>query len=113
MKIVPEKTAEALVIHAEGRLDAISVGEFENEVNTLLLQSEQNVLIDFEKIDYISSAGMRFVLLLARELNSKNKILVLCNPNETIMEVFSLSGFDTIISIYPTISEGINSIKGK
>jgi len=112
MKIITEKTAEVLVIHPEGRLDTMTAGEFEKEVTPLIQQSEQNVLIDFEKLDYISSAGLRSVLILAKEIKKKGKSLALCCLNETIKEVFRISGFDTIISIFPTLEEGLSFLKG-
>ena len=111
MKIVSEKSMEFLVIHAEGRLDAITSGEFENELLPMIQQSGQSVLIDFGKLDYISSAGLRTLLILIKETRKNDKTLKLCCLNNAIMEVFRISGFDTIISIYPTIEEGINSVK--
>jgi len=112
MKITTEKAAEALVIHPEGRLDTMTTGQFENEVTPLIQQSGQNVLIDFGKLDYISSAGLRSILILAKELKKKERGFALCCLNETIKEVFRISGFDTIISIYPTIEEGLSFLKG-
>jgi anti-anti-sigma factor len=113
MKITTEKKAEALVVHTEGRLDALTSGEFEKEVSALIQQPDQNVLFDLEKLDYISSAGLRSILILAKEMKSKENILALCCLNETIKEVFCISGFDSIITIYPTIEEGLALMKGK
>ena len=112
MKISTEETAEVLVIHPEGRLDAITAAEFEKEVTPLIQQSGQNVLIDFRKIDYISSAGLRSMLIIAKGQKQKGYSLAICCLNETIMEVFRISGFDTIISIFPTIEEGVSFLKG-
>ena len=110
MKITTEKKAEVLVVHAEGRLDFMTAGEFEKEVSTLIQQLKQNVLLDFEKLDYISSAGLRSILILAKETKTKGNILALCSLNETIKEVFCISKFDSIITIYPTIEEGLASM---
>jgi anti-anti-sigma factor len=111
MKITNEKTTELLVIHVEGRLDAITSGEFEKEVIPMIHQSGHPVLIDFGNLDYISSAGLRSILILTKEMKKNNNTLALCCLNEAIMEVFRISGFDTIISIYPTIEEGVSSMK--
>jgi anti-anti-sigma factor len=111
MKITTEKNAEVLVVHTEGRLDAMTTGEFEKEMSALIQQIKQNVLLDFEKLDYISSAGLRSILIIAKEMKSKESILALCCLNETIKEVFCISGFDSIVSIYPTIEDGINLMK--
>ena len=111
MKTTTEKTEEVLIIHAEGKLDAITTAEFEKEVIPIIQQAGQPVLIDFEQLVYIRSAGLRTVLLLAKETKKNNNKLAICCMNETVMEAFRLSGFDTIVSIYPTIEEGINSLK--
>ena len=100
-----------MVIHAEGKLDAITAGEFGKAVMPMIQQSGQPVLIDFKELFYISSAGLRTVLILAKETKKNNNKLALCCLNETIMEVFRISGFDTIVSIYPTIEDGINLLK--
>jgi len=112
MKITTEKTSEVLVIHPEGRLDTMTAGEFEKEVTPLIRQSGLNVLIDFGKLDYISSAGLRSILILAKEMKKKENNFALCCLNETIMEVFRISGFDTIITIYPTLENGLSFLKG-
>ncbi len=111
MKIISENTKEALVIHHEGRLDAITSAEFEKEVMPMIQQSGKPVLIDFGKLDYISSAGLRTLLIIAKEMKKVDKALALCCLNEAIMEIFSISGFQTIFSIYPTIEEGVSSLK--
>ena len=111
MKTTTEKIAEVIVIHAEGKLDAITTGEFEKEVMPMIQLIGQSVLIDFEKLFYISSAGLRTVLILAKETKKNNNKLAFCCLNETIMEVFRISGFDSIVSIYPTIEDGINLMK--
>jgi anti-sigma B factor antagonist len=111
MKTTTENTEEVLVIHAEGKLDAITAGEFEKEIIPIIQQSRQPVLIDFEKLAYIRSAGLRTVLILAKETSKNNNKLAFCCLNETVMEAFRISGFDTIVSICPTIEEGINFLK--
>ena len=112
MKITTEKTVEALVIHPEGRLDTMTAGEFENEVTPLIQQSGLNVLIDFGKLDYISSSGLRSLLILAKEMKKKEKRLALCCQSATIKEIFFISGFDTIFSISPTLEAGLTFLKG-
>jgi anti-anti-sigma factor len=111
MKTTTEKIAEVIVIHAEGKLDAITAGEFEKEVILMIQQTEQPILIDFENLFYISSVGLRTIFILSIETKKNNKKLALCCLNETIMEIFLISGFDTIVSIYPTIEDGINLLK--
>ena len=112
MKITTEERAGVLVVHTEGRLDAITAGEFEKEVSTLIQKSKQNALLDFEKLDYISSAGLRAILILAKEMKVKENVFAICSLNESIKEVFGISGFDSIITLYQSVDEGLASMKG-
>ncbi|MEI6764628.1 MAG: STAS domain-containing protein [Bacteroidota bacterium] len=112
MVITTEKISEVLVIRLDGRLDAMTSGEFEKKVTPMVQESGQHVLIDFGKVDYISSAGLRAILILAKEMLKKEKRLALCSLNETIAEVFCISGFDSIMTIYPSLEEGLSFLKG-
>ncbi len=107
MNISTETTANTLLFHVEGRLDAITSSEFEKQVIPLTRELGKNVLMDFAKLDYISSAGLRSLLVLAKELKEKNFTLVLCALNESILEVFHISGFDTIMNICTTMDGGL------
>jgi anti-anti-sigma factor len=111
MKIAVENTSGLLVIHTEGRLDAITSIEFEKDVLPLIQQSGKPVLVDFGKLDYISSAGLRTLIFLTKEMKKNNNLLAICCLSQAVMEVFSISGIDAIISIYPTIEEGITALK--
>ena len=112
MTITTETISQVLVIRPEGRLDAITAAEFEKEVTSMVQKSRNNVLIDFGKIDYISSAGLRAILILAKEMLKDGKKIAICSLNETIKEVFCISGFDSIMTIYPTLEEGLSFPKG-
>ena len=111
MKIKSENTSGLLLIHVEGRLDAITSPEFEREAMPMIKQTADPVLIDFVKLDYISSAGLQTLLIIAKEMKKADNTLALCCLNETVTEIFSISGFQTIFSIYPTIEDGIKLLK--
>ena len=113
MNIPTEKTEIALVIRPEGRLDTSTVEEFENEVLPTIRQSGQDVLIDFGRLEYISSAGLRSMLLLAKMMKKNEKKLALYALSKPIQEVFRISGFDTIIPVCPTYEEGLSFLKGE
>ena len=80
----------------EGRLDTYSAPELEKELQGLL--PDTNALtMDFAGLDYISSAGLR-VLLMAQKSLGKRGTLKICNVNEPIMEIFEVTGFAEILS---------------
>ena len=81
----------------EGRLDTITSPDFENELKGVL-DSAGELIIDFGKLEYISSAGLR-VLLSAHKTMSKQGSMTILNVNSTIMEIFEVTGFADILNI--------------
>ncbi len=89
------------IIEVSGRIDAITVGDFEEKVLPLC-SSEENAsafIIDFSKLVYISSAGLRAILKIAKSCNEKGKKMAVCNLSPDVREVFKISGFDLIITV--------------
>ncbi len=93
------KTIEDGVIRfaLEGRLDTVTSPDFEAEIKASL-EDAKNLVLDFEKLDYISSAGLR-VLLAAQKIIGGGGQMKLINVNETIMEIFEVTGFTDILTI--------------
>lgn len=82
-----------------GRLDSNNSAAFEKEILAALDAGENQILLDFSDLAYISSAGLRVVLLTAKKTKASGGKLVLCNLNESINEVFIVSGFNSILDI--------------
>ena len=81
----------------EGRLDTVTSPELEKELmNSLNGMTE--LMLDFEKLEYISSAGLR-VLLAAQKIMNKQGTMKVIHVNETTMEIFEVTGFTDILTI--------------
>ncbi len=93
------KTEEkgALRIALEGRLDTTSSPELEQELRGLIPKVE-SLTLDLAKLDYISSAGLR-VLLVTQKAMGKRGTLKLSGVNETVMEILEVTGFTEILNI--------------
>lgn len=94
-----QKTAEGseLTFALEGRLDTTTAPQLETEVKSSL-SGVTSLIFDFTELAYISSAGLR-VLLSAQKTMNKQGDMVIRNVNETIMEVFEVTGFTDILTI--------------
>lgn len=90
------------VLKPKGRLDSSTGPAFESELLQLISSGTGRLLLDFSDLVYISSAGLRVVLLAAKRLQSANGRLALCSLNPQIAEVFRISGFDAIFDIHPS-----------
>ena len=81
----------------EGRLDTVTSPSLEAELKNAL-DGVSELIMDFEKLEYISSAGLRVLLTAQKEMNKKG-VMKLTNVNETIMEIFEVTGFSDILTI--------------
>ncbi len=81
----------------EGRLDTVTAPELEKELKGSL-EGVSELTLDFKQLEYISSAGLR-VLLAAQKTMNKQGEMRLVNVNETIMEIFEVTGFSDILTI--------------
>ena len=97
MTIEKKVNGTALEIALEGRLDTMTAPELEAELNQSL-SSAESLTLDFSKLEYISSAGLR-VLLSAHKVMSAKGGMKLRNVNEIVQEVFEVTGFADILDI--------------
>lgn len=102
---------EVLVAKADGRIDGTNAQEFQKELETGVDTNARVVILDLEHISYISSAGLRVILLTAKSLLKKNAKFAVCSLSAQIREVFEISGFDKIISVYASQAEAIAALK--
>ena len=81
----------------EGRLDTVTSPSLEAELRDAL-DGVSELTMDFEKLEYISSAGLRVLLAAQKDMN-KRGVMKLTHVNETIMEIFEVTGFSDILTI--------------
>lgn len=110
MGINAQRTDGTVVARAGGRIDSSNSREFHSELEAVITDSDTSVVLDFEDVAYISSAGMRVVLLTAKSLQRSGKEFVLCSMNDSIREVFKISGFDKIIAIHDSQAEAVSAV---
>lgn len=97
MNIQKTVTGTTLAVQLEGRLDTTTSPKLEEELRGSI-DGMTSLVIDFEKLEYISSAGLRVLLSMQKIMNKQGEML-LKNVSETIMEVFEVTGFSDILSI--------------
>ena len=107
MEINTRKEKNAVIVIVKGSLDAVSSGEFEKELGTLMDKGENTFVIDFGELDYISSAGIRSILITAKKLKAREGYLSLCSLKDLVEEVFKISGFRSIIPIYESVNAAL------
>ena len=97
MKILKEQTAKTLTLTLEGRLDATTSPELE-AVLEKEIRNTTELILDFEHLEYISSAGLRVLLTTQKKMNTQGTMIIrkVC---EAVREVFEITGFTDILTI--------------
>ena len=99
-----------IVLIPEGRIDSSNAHIFEQEISTEVDAFTGDVLISFEKIEYISSAGLRVLLVIFKKMKEVNRKLFIAGMNENIFKVFSSSGFSKILNIFQSLEEAYKAM---
>jgi anti-anti-sigma factor len=111
MQIEETRIGSTLVIAVEGRIDAHSAQIFHDRVLGHVDRGETSVLLDFAALDFISSAGLRVVLMAAKRLQQADGRFAICALQEPVGEVFRVSGFVSIMDIVPDRQAALARLK--
>jgi stage II sporulation protein AA (anti-sigma F factor antagonist) len=111
MQIGEERSGAALVIAPAGRVDSVSSNELERLVVARLDAGERRIVVDLAQTSYISSAGLRVLLLLAKRLKPPAGALVLCGMGPSVRTVLELAGFLPLFAVEPARAEALSRIE--
>lgn len=112
MEINTERVGDALVAKAWRRIDSVNARDFENALKSVISESDRVVVVDFQELSYISSAGLRAVLIIAKVLRNRNAAFAVCALSDPVRAVFEISGFDKIIPIHPSPEAAVAALAG-
>ena len=105
MQIIEEEQNNIYIYKISGRLDSNTSPEFEAKITQVIEAGSTRLIIDFEKLDYLSSAGLRVLLKATKMLKTTDGRMVLCSLADYVREVFEISGFDTFLPIVATFDD--------
>ncbi len=99
MEIKVEKESDVTKVSLIGRLDTNTSGDFENTLNDLFEKGNYNILVDLKDLEYVSSSGLRVFLGAQKKVSAESGSMVIKNVNDTIMEVFEMTGFLDVLTV--------------
>lgn len=99
MKITQTTNGDQVLVAVEGSLDSSESHKLEIVLNDILNGKRVNLVIDFSKLEYLSSSGLRVLLGAQKMTNESIGNLVIKNVNPDIMEIFKLTGFSDFLNI--------------
>ena len=107
MQITCNKHDKALVMAFRGRMDRIAALEFEKSFAEWLKNGERCFVVDMMNLEYISSAGLRSLLSVNQQLKDSNGQIRLCNVSGLVRDVFAISGFESLFSVYNSLADAV------
>lgn len=101
---------QAIVVTISGRLDAVTAPAYEKSIRELIDGGNSNFVIDFEQLDYISSAGLRALLLMAKLLKEKGGQVCFASVKGNVRSVFDMSGFTGLFRTENSVAEALAAL---
>jgi anti-sigma B factor antagonist len=109
MEIVEQKLGNVNVLSLSGRLDAYSATEVEKKLDSLIEAGQPRLVIDLEKLEYISSSGLRVFLATLKKAKKQQGDIKLACMKPFIKEVFDIAGFSQLFNIFDTRDAAVSS----
>ena len=111
METSQTKSNDTTILRLEGRLDTNTAPSFEDKLMGLINNDEHKIVVDFTQLDFISSSGLRVLLMAGKKLKTVNGMLGLCSLQEHVKEVFDVAGFTMLFTMFPNQEEAVNNFR--
>ena len=105
------REGEIAIASLLGRIDGGSSDRFQAMVEEGLEPGDRALLLDFERVSYLSSAGLRVCLILARKFSAPGRAMAMCSLSALNREVAAMSGFDEMIPVHDTVEDAISGLR--
>ena len=102
-----QRKDEILVAALTGRVDSNNAGEFQRKMEAEISPRDKVLIMDFEQVSYISSAGLRVIVIMAKKFKGPFKNFAICALSDPINKLFQMSGLDRAMAIHETRTEAM------
>ena len=106
------KNNNAAVVSVTDRLDGTSAPIYEEKAAQEIPEDVEFIVVDLAKLEYISSAGLRAILRVAKKNKSENKETILCGAHDMVENLLKMTGFNSMFKIYKTQNEALQAVAG-
>ena len=107
-----KKEGDVLVLAVSGDLTTTTYEFLMKQISKALEPKDKFVLLDFEELVYLSSAGLKLVLEVSNKITDRSGTLIICSLNEQVSQAFVYSGFDQALNIEDTREKALKAFKG-
>lgn len=107
MDININRSGQVEIMELKGRLDSNTSKDLDEAFSKLFINGVYNILLDLSGLEYISSAGLRILLMAVKTINKNEGRLALCSMNEFVKEIFEIAGFTPLFQVYSDREEAM------
>ena len=111
MDVIEKTVGSVTVVEPRGRIDSVTAQEFGQRMSKLLKAGCHQIVIDFQNITYISSAGFRQLLIVNKSTQEMNGKLALCGIAGNVKRLFDIGAFGDLFPIFHSREDSIASVK--
>ena len=112
MEIIAQSTDGIVIIEPRGRIDSNTAKSFEEVILAAIVPQAPAMVVDCTQLEYVSSAGLRVLLMAAKRIKAAKGRLALCGLKPHVQEVFDVSGFSTIFAIQAGRDAALATVRG-
>lgn len=109
METEVSRKGSVVIVSAGDRLDSNSSAAFQERLNKVI-ENEPSIVVDMSRFNYVSSAGLRVLLMAAKQCKAANRKLALCGLQPDVHMVFDISGFLPLFSIFADTNEAVTAL---
>ena len=113
MELSTRRFADVVVAEPAGRIDFTNAEAFKSALWQALTQNQGEhgpVVIDFSRVDYISSVGLRVLMLAAKEMNGGRRKITIAAPSPVVREIIEISRFHLILMVFASVREALERL---
>lgn len=109
MELSGYKHDKFFIVKVDGRIDAVSAPEFEKSCLEWVEQGESVLIMDMEKLEYMSSAGLRSILVVGKKLKAAGGSIAFSSLKPHVAHVFSISGFGSMFPVHESLDKAFGN----
>ncbi|MEI6986276.1 MAG: STAS domain-containing protein [Rhodospirillaceae bacterium] len=111
METIESRDDAVVIIEPRGRVDSNTAKAFEEKLLGAISPTDPRMIIDCFQLDYVSSAGLRVLLMAAKRIKANKGKLALAGLKPHVQEVFDVSGFSSIFAIHPSRAAALATVR--
>ncbi len=109
INITVDKEELCSVVHVSGKIDAMTSEDLEDKLLGMIENGEKKIILDLQNTDYISSAGLRVLIVVTKYLYDSGYFCI-CNASDNVSEIIEMAGFNAFMTLYDDLETARNEI---